>query len=65
MKFGWINVFGAAIVILMLLPNILYATKNRDEKNLCKNKLMNVIEQAGRYSCRFSYGNSALIQSLK
>ena len=36
MKFGWINVIGAAIVILMLIPNIIYALKNRDEKNLCK-----------------------------
>ena len=50
MKFGWINVFGAAIVGLMLIPNA-YAMKNKDEKNLCKNKLMNIIEQAGRYGC--------------
>ena len=51
MKFGWINAFGAATVILMLLPNIIYAMKNKDEKNLCTNKFMNVIEQAGRYGC--------------
>ena len=51
MKFGWINVFGAAIVVLMLIPNIVWAAKNKDEKNLCTNKLMNVIEQAGRYGC--------------
>ncbi len=51
MKFGWINLFGAAIVVLMLIPNIIYAVKNKDEKNLCTNKLMNIIEQAGRYAC--------------
>lgn len=51
MKFGWINAFGAAAVILMLLPNIIYAIKNKDEKNLCTNKEMNIIEQAGRYGC--------------
>ena len=51
MKFGWINVFGAVIVILMLIPNIVYAIKNKDEKNLCTNRLMNVIEQIGRYAC--------------
>lgn len=51
MEFGWINVFGAAAVVLMMIPNVVYAFKNKNEKNLCKNKAMNVIEQIGRYSC--------------
>ena len=51
MQFGWINLFGAGIVVLMLLPNILYAIKNKDEKNLCTNRGMNLIEQIGRYAC--------------
>ncbi len=51
MEFGWINVFGAVIVILMLIPNIVYAINNKDEKNLCTNRLMNLIEQVGRYGC--------------
>lgn len=51
MEFGWINLFGAAIVIIMLLPNILYAVKNKNMENKCKNKLMNLIEQIGRYGC--------------
>ena len=51
MEFGWINVFGACIVILMMIPNIIYAVRNKDEKNLCTNQLMNVTEQVGRYGC--------------
>ena len=51
MEFGWINVFGAVIVILMLIPNIVYAIKNKDEQNVCTNRFMNVIEQIGRYAC--------------
>lgn len=51
MRFGWINVFGAAIVILLLIPNIIYAIRNKDEKNLCTNRFMNAIEQVGRYAC--------------
>lgn len=51
MEFGWINIFGAVIVALMLLPNIVYAFKNRDEKNLCANRFMNATEQLGRYGC--------------
>ncbi len=50
MKFGWINVFGAVIVILMLIPNIVYAVRNKDEKNNCTNRFMNGIEQTGRYA---------------
>ena len=51
MEFGWINLFGAVIVGLMLLPNILYALKNRGEENRCANRWMNLIEQIGRYGC--------------
>ena len=51
MKFGWISVFGAVIVILMLIPNIIYAIKNRNGKNLCTSRFMNAVEQIGRYAC--------------
>ena len=51
MEFGWMNVVGGFIVILMLIPNTVYAIKNKDEKNLCTNRFMNVIEQIGRYAC--------------
>ncbi|MGI6742447.1 MAG: hypothetical protein ACOX4O_02175 [Eubacteriales bacterium] len=51
MEFGWINLFGAVIVVIILIPNIIYAIKNKGEKNLCTNKAMNIIEQIGRYAC--------------
>ena len=51
MEFGWINVFGAVIVALMLIPNIVYAIKNKGEKNFCANRFMNIVEQVGRYAC--------------
>ena len=51
MKFGWINGFGAVIVILMLIPNIVYAIRNKGEKNLCTDRFMNLVEQVGRYAC--------------
>ena len=51
MEFGWINIFGGIIMILMLIPNIVYAIKNKGESNLCTNKFMNLIEQIGRYAC--------------
>ena len=51
MEFGWINIFGAGFVILLLIPNVVYAIKYRGEKNLCENRSMNLIEQIGRYAC--------------
>ena len=50
---SWINIFGLVIVILMLLPNIIYAVKFHGLANKCKNKTMNIIEQIGRYSSMF------------
>lgn len=51
MKFGWINALGAGFIVLMMIPNIVYAIKNKGEKSLCTNTLMNVTEQIGRYGC--------------
>ena len=42
---------GAVIVIVMMIPNIVYEIRNKDERNLCTNKVMNMIEQIGRYAC--------------
>ena len=49
----WLNVFGLILVILLLIPNIVYAVKVKDQKNLCTNKFMNILEQIGRYACMF------------
>ena len=46
---NWINLFGLLIIALLLIPNIIYAVKHKDEGNLCENRCMNVIEQTGRY----------------
>ena len=51
MTFGWINLMGAGIVLLMMVPNIVYARRYPDERNLCTNRLMNAVEQIGRYGC--------------
>ena len=51
MEFGWINLFGAVIVVFLMIPNIVYALRNKTGKNLCTNKYMNIMEQIGRYAC--------------
>lgn len=50
MSFGWINIFSAAIVVLILLPNLLFAWKYRSAENKCGNKLLLIAEQLGRYA---------------
>ena len=50
---GWINVFGLIFVVILLIPNIIYAIKVKDQKNRCTNKIMNIVEQIGRYGSMF------------
>ena len=49
MEFNLINLFGFIIVAIMLIPNIIYSIKFKNIENKCTNKVMNVIEQVGRY----------------
>lgn len=50
MEFNWINGWGATIVIIMLIPNIIFTIRNPHLENKCENVLMNTIEQVGRYT---------------
>lgn len=45
---NWIHLFGLVIIVLMLIPNLIYAVRFRGEQNLCANRVMNVLEQVGR-----------------
>jgi len=49
MKFGPINLWGAAIVALLLVPNILYSLKHRDFGCQSASRAVNAAEQLGRY----------------
>ena len=51
--FSWINIFGLIIVVLLLIPNIIYAFKFRGVENQCRSSAMNKLEQIGRYGCMF------------
>ncbi|MCL2632064.1 MAG: hypothetical protein FWD45_03095 [Coriobacteriia bacterium] len=49
MHWGWINTLGLAIVALMLIPNIVFAYKNKAVMNNDTNKALKISEQIGRY----------------
>ena len=50
---SWINICGLITVIVMLIPNVIYAIKNKQAENKCKNHIVNILEQIGRYGCMF------------
>lgn len=47
----WFSLWGLVAVILILLPNILYAFRIPGQENRCTHKPMNILEQIGRYGC--------------
>lgn len=49
MVLNLINIIEAVIVWIMLIPELLFAIHHPSE-NKCKNKIMNFIEQLGRYA---------------
>ena len=52
MEFGWINLFGAGIIVLIMIPNIIYAAKQKQEETQIKvPRYLSACEQLGRYGC--------------
>lgn len=48
----WLNLYGLVFVAIIMVPNILYAIKCKDGFiNKWNNKLVESIEQIGRFSC--------------
>ncbi len=49
---NWFNYFGLIIVIIIMLPNIVFAIKHKEGfENVYKNKIAEICEQIGRYAC--------------
>lgn len=49
---NWINIYGLSFMLAMMIPNIVFAVKNRDGlKNYWKNKTIEALEQTGRIGC--------------
>lgn len=49
---GWFNYYGLIIMAIIMIPNIVYAIKNKNDScNNYNNKIVIVAEQIGRYGC--------------
>lgn len=48
----WFNYYGLAIMAIIMIPNIISAATHKDAfNNSYKNKVVQVLEQIGRYAC--------------
>ena len=49
---GWFNYYGLIFIAIIMIPNIIFAMCNRDGfTNRYKNKIVEISEQIGRYTC--------------
>lgn len=49
---GWFNIFGLVFMLIIMIPNIVYAIKHKDGfQNTKINKALLIAEQVGRYGC--------------
>lgn len=46
---NWFNYIGLIFVVLLLIPNIIFAIKNKTGQKQTTNKVIEVFEQIGRY----------------
>lgn len=52
MEFGWINLFSAGIIVLIMIPNIIYAAgQKQDVTQIEVPRGLSACEQVGRYGC--------------
>jgi len=48
----WFNIYGMIFIIIIMIPNVIYAIKCRDGfKNNWNSKFIEVVEQIGRFGC--------------
>ena len=48
----WFNIFGLVFIIIIMIPNIIFAIKCKDDfKNNFNNKFIEIMEQIGRFGC--------------
>ena len=49
---GWFNLFGLIIIVVIMIPNTIFAIKCKEGfDNKWSNKTVEIIEQVGRFGC--------------
>lgn len=47
----WFNYYGLVIMVIIMIPNIVFAAKNKNSYFVYKNKTAEIFEQISRYAC--------------
>ncbi len=48
----WLNVFGLMMIVVIMIPNIIFAIRYKEEfENKWSNKFVEIAEQIGRFGC--------------
>lgn len=48
----WFNIFGLVFIVIIMIPNIIFAIKCKDGfDNKWNNKIIEILEQIGRFGC--------------
>lgn len=48
----WFNIFGLIFIVVIMIPNIIFAIRCKDGfENRRSNKIIEAIEQIGRFGC--------------
>ena len=48
----WINIYGLIFIVIIMIPNIIFAVKCKDGfENKRSNKVVEITEQIGRFGC--------------
>lgn len=50
MRLGWISLWNGVFVLLLLVPNIVYARKHPHTGGMSRRAALNILEQVGRYA---------------
>lgn len=48
---SWFNYYGLILMAIIMIPNIIYAAKHKNNENSYRNKTVEILEQIGRYGC--------------
>lgn len=49
---GWFNIFGLVFIVVIMIPNIVFAIKCKEAfENKWSNKVIELLEQIGRFGC--------------
>ncbi|MGL5151104.1 MAG: hypothetical protein ACRC7N_11090 [Clostridium sp.] len=46
---NWLNAYGLIIMIVIMIPNIIFAKKEQNFESKYNNKIVEIVEQVGRF----------------